>query len=163
MDEHWPRMREGRRRRMGKVGDRLVSCWENGKGGGLVQQLCQFKGAKINHLLVCSKLRLQHVCIMYIPAPGVKSTTIFPQMPRKVGVRAIGCESNMTIYIYEARKGHRSPRCIFSIRSSACSSHQTWILGSPLSSGWKLVPKTFPCLTAMTSPAFSFDTFSSLL
>lgn len=32
-------------------------------------------------------------------------------------------------------------------------SHHECILGSPVSSGWKLVPKTFPCRTAMISPA----------
>lgn len=40
--------------------------------------------------------------------------------------------------------------CILSL---TCPSHQAWILASSVSSGWKLVPNTFPCLTAMISPA----------
>lgn len=42
-----------------------------------------------------------------------------------------------------------------SIAFLTCSNHQTCILASPVSSGWKLVPKQFPCRTAMMSSTSS--------
>lgn len=39
------------------------------------------------------------------------------------------------------------------IDSRTCNNHHTWILGSFVSSGWKLVPNTFPCRTATILPS----------
>ena len=47
--------------------------------------------------------------------------------------------------------------------SFTCFSHHTWILASSVSSGWKLVPKTLPCLTAVISPASSSKPIAATL
>lgn len=41
---------------------------------------------------------------------------------------------------------------LFFTASCTWRSHHKWILGSSVNSGWKLVPKTLPCLTATISP-----------